>query len=132
MAPLDDKPKIQTLEDIGTRYEFYMDLREIFADGVEILKNVLSVHPSETEKRRIESLQHAVDEIDNRLEVLAGFEVKMTRWGLIAREIESVYQQKLITESSNEKPEKPEVKSRPEPHRNRTDYKKPPDEPTGV
>jgi hypothetical protein len=126
MAPLNDKPKIQTLFDVGTRYTHYMDLREIFADGIEILKNAMAVCESEVDKKRIESLQHAVNEIDNRLEVLAGYEEKMTRWGSIAAEIDGLYVPKQITENSHVKPE---IKSsRPYTNRNRTDYKKPTDD----
>jgi hypothetical protein len=95
------KPKIPTLDDLGTRYQHYQELRELFAEGVEILNNALSYCKNKPDEERKASLQHAVNEISNRMEILSGFEGAMGRYGNIAKEINAIERQKLLTEGSD-------------------------------
>jgi hypothetical protein len=94
--------KIIDLDEVGTRYRHYSELREIFSEGVAILRNAEKLQSSEQSKKRIVSLQCAADEVDNRLGVLSGFEKHMGRWGTIAKEINSIERTNLLTEGSNE------------------------------
>ncbi len=126
-----DEKKILSLYDVGTRYDHYMELKEIFADGVEIVREALKFHRTIHDQNRLTSLQHAVDEIENRLNVLSGYKDKTTRWGLLAAQIDAIPVHRdgqlttKITEGSNVKPEvKPNY---PNPFRNRTDREDPPD-----
>jgi hypothetical protein len=126
-----DPPKIMRLEEVGTRYDHYMELKEIFADGVEIVKGALSIHSTVADRARLISLQNAVQEIENRLEVLSGYREKMTRWGTLGTTIDAIPVHKdgllstQIPEGSNVKPEvKPNY---PNPFRNRKDSQGPPD-----
>jgi hypothetical protein len=94
---------IQSLDDAGTRYQHYQELREIFSEGVEMLKGMQACHKGESESKRQASLQNAVNEIDNRISVLAGYEERMSRWGKIATAIDAIpvkaiVAQQLLTE----------------------------------
>lgn len=116
----DEKPKVLSLYDIGTRYEHYQELRGLFADGVEVITTAMTYQPDNAvNKRRRESLQHAVNEIDHRLDVLSGYEEKAGRWSNFGRELDSIKPNVTVSEGSNVqnaevKPEiKPEIKSLP-------------------
>ena len=129
---LGDKPKILSLDDAGTRYEHYRELRDLFADGVEVVKTAMTYQPDNTmNKRRLESLQHAINEIDHRLEVLAGYEDQASRWSKFGRELDSIKPNvtKQLSEGSNVPNEsKSEVKPLPPcPNRTIEDNQEPPD-----
>ena len=130
---LGEKPKILTLDEVGTRYTHYQELRELFAEGVEIVKQARVYQPTnELNKRRAESLQHAVNEIDHRLEVLAGYGDQASRWSKFGRELDSIKPNvtKQLSEDSNvQNPEvKPEIKPLPPcPNRTIEDNQEPPD-----
>jgi len=65
------------LDEVGSRFSHYSELREVFADGVEILKNLTSVHKSAADVIKLAELKVAEKLIAKRLEVLSGFERKM-------------------------------------------------------
>ena len=134
---LGEKPKILSLDDAGTRYEHYRELRDLFADGVEVVKTAMTYQPDNAvSKRRLESLQHAVNEIDHRIEVLSGYGEHANRWSRIGRELDSIKPNvTALSEGSNvQNPEvKPEIKPLPPcPNRNRTDYKRGADDSAGI
>jgi hypothetical protein len=132
---LGDKPKIMTLDDVGTLYAHYSELRELFAEGVEIVKRAMTYQPNnDMNKRRVESLQHAVNEIDRRIEVLAGYDDHAHRWGKFGRELDSIKpnQTKQLSEGSNVQTSEVEVKPTlkplpPCPNRTGEDNETPPD-----
>ena len=129
---LGEKPKILTLDEVGTRYNHYQELRELFAEGVEVVKQAMVYQPTnELNKRRAESLQHAVNEIDHRLEVLAGYGDQASRWSKFGRELDSIKPNvtKQLSEGSNVPNEiKSEVKPLPPcPNRTIEDNQEPPD-----
>ena len=134
---LGDKPKILSLDDAGTRYEHYRELRDLFADGVEVVKTAMTYQPDNTmNKRRLESLQHAINEIDHRIEVLSGYDEHANRWSKFGRELDSIKPNVtvLLSEGSNvQNPEvtpevKPEIKPLPPcPNRNSEDNETPTD-----
>ena len=129
---LGEKPKILTLDDVGTRYNHYMELRELFSEGIEALKQTMTYQPNnEVGKRRVESLQHAVNEIDHRIEVLAGYADHAHRWSKFGRELDSIKPNvTVLSEGSNvQNPEvKPEIKPLPPcPNRNSEDNETPTD-----
>ena len=129
---LGEKPKILSLDDAGTRYEHYQELRDLFADGVEVVKTAMTYQPDNTmNKRRLESLQHAINEIDHRLEVLAGYGDQASRWSKFGRELDSIKPNvTVLSEGSNvQSPEvKLEIKPLPPcPNRNSEDNETPTD-----
>jgi hypothetical protein len=107
--------KVINLDDIGRRFDHYMELREIFAEGVEILKNSLAVGHNLTSVVRMESLQCAVEEIDGRLNTLSGFIRFTDRWSKLAKEINDIPRTNLLSEGSNGKPEDKQEKFKPIP-----------------
>lgn len=134
---LGEKPKILSLDDVGTRYEHYQELRELFSDGVEVVKTAMTYQPDNAvSKRRLESLQHAVNEIDHRIEVLSGYDEHANRWSKFGRELDSIKPNvTALSEGSNvQNPEvTPEIKPLPPcPNRNRTDYKRGADDSAGI
>ena len=90
-GPVPVPPKItQNLDDIGTRYRHYSDLREVFALGVEILKGLTGNMMGSEERARLQSLTSAVREIDKRIDALSGYEALIRPRGLIANEIDAL------------------------------------------
>jgi hypothetical protein len=88
---LNDAPKKPpSLDELGSRYSHYCELRDIFADGVVVMNNALSYHKNTEDLKRRDSLQHAVNEINNRLDNLSGFEGATSYYGPLAREINSI------------------------------------------
>ena len=129
---LGEKPKILTLDDAGTRYNHYMELRELFSEGIEALKQTMTYQPNnEVGKRRVESLQHAVNEIDHRIEVLAGYADHAHRWSKFGRELDLIkpHGTELLEGYNVQNPEvKPEIKPLPPcPNRNSEDNETPTD-----
>jgi hypothetical protein len=95
--------EVINLDDIGRRYDHYMELREIFAEGVEILKNSLAVSHSLTSVVRMKSLQCAVEEVDGRLNTLSGLIRFTDRWSNLAKEVNEIPRTNLLSEGSNGK-----------------------------
>jgi hypothetical protein len=88
-----EEPPRLGLQDVGTRWEHYSELRELFALGIEILKN-LPVKSSIDEHRRVK-LEHAVEMIDGRLSLLSDY-VHETTFGsklrnTIEHEVDNLY-----------------------------------------
>lgn len=82
--------KSPSLDEVGTRYSHYCELRDIFADGVVVMNNALSYHKNTEDLKRRDSLQCAVNEINNRLDNLAGFDAATAYYGALAREINAI------------------------------------------
>jgi hypothetical protein len=126
---MNDKPKLPDLREVGSRYSHYMELREVFADGVEVVKSALKYHESAADKERLISLQHAVKEIDGRVETLANFAELAVSWGKLGREIDAiqVMSRKQLTEGENESKKPRNEKSLPPcPKRHPSDNQEPP------
>jgi hypothetical protein len=79
------------LEGIGTRFEHYNELREVFADGIEVLTNMQAAHKTAGDEVKLNELKAAEKLITKRLEILSGFEQKTSYSSNLAvtcREIE--------------------------------------------
>src|SRR5271156_2969944 len=102
---MNDAPKKPpSLDELGTRYTHYAELRDVFADGVVVMNNALSYHQNAEDLKRRDSLQCAVNEINNRLDNLSGFEGATAYYGALAREINKipVPAMKQLTEGKDE------------------------------
>lgn len=66
----------------GTRYQHYMELIDIFSLGIEVLNNASSVQKSDTDEKTKVELQHAVNRIQSRMDVLSKYSAK--QYGLAA------------------------------------------------
>jgi hypothetical protein len=65
------------LDEIGSRFQHYSELREVFADGIEIMTNMRAEHRSAADVIKLAELKAAEKLIAKRLEVLSGYERKM-------------------------------------------------------
>ena len=64
------------LDEIGSRFSHYSELREVFAEGIEILKNLRPEHKSASDVIKLAELKAAERLIAKRLEILSGYERK--------------------------------------------------------
>lgn len=71
--------KLYPLDETGTRFQHYSELRELFADGIEILTKCLPAHRSPGDDEKLKKLKAAEELIAKRLELLSGFE-RQTVW----------------------------------------------------
>jgi hypothetical protein len=69
--------KMFPLDGVGTRFDHYSELREVFADGIEIMTNMRAEHRSAADVIKLAELKAAEKLIAKRLEVLSGYERKM-------------------------------------------------------
>lgn len=89
----------------GTRWEHYIELRDIFAIGVEVLKNLRVKSSNDQEKQK--KLQHAVEMIEGRLNYITDFS-SCTAYGsalrrVIDNDVDDLYFQ-MRQERANEQP----------------------------
>ena len=75
---------------VGSRYSHYCELRDVFADGVVVMNNALTYHKNAEDIKRRDSLQCAVNEINNRLDNLSGFESATAYYGSVARQVNAI------------------------------------------
>jgi hypothetical protein len=75
---------------VGTRYSHYLELREAFAEGVQIMKNALEYHSSDADKLRLQNLQIAVNYIDKRIEFLSEYDKHASQFSAFARDLNSI------------------------------------------
>lgn len=66
------------LDGVGTRWQHYTELRDLFSDGVEVMKNAQRSFTTPKDARMQLELEAAVSLINKRLEILSGFERKTT------------------------------------------------------
>ena len=85
-----DAPKKLSLDEVGSRYSHYAELRDVFAEGVVVMNNALSYHQNTEDLKRRDSLQCAVNEINNRLDNLSGFESATAYYGSVARQVNAI------------------------------------------
>jgi len=87
-----EEPKMSLLE-MGTRWSHYSELRELFACGVEILKNITIKSP--TDRDKLKKLEGAVELIDGHINLLADFHFNTTYGsklrGVVDGEIDNIY-----------------------------------------
>ena len=69
--------KMFPLDGVGTRFDHYSELREVFADGIEIMTNRRAEHRSTADVIKLAELKAAEKLIAKRLEVLSGYEREM-------------------------------------------------------
>jgi hypothetical protein len=88
-----DEPQRLDLLDVGTRWQHYAELRELFALGIEILKHLHVKSSMDYDRQR--KLEHAVEMIDGRLSLLSDY-VHETTFGsklrnTIEHEVDNLY-----------------------------------------
>ena len=121
--------RLPDLREIGSRYSHYAELRDVFADGVEVVKSALKYHESASDRERLISLQHAVKEIEGRMATLSNFDDIAVSWGKLGREIDGiqVMSKKQLTEGKTDAAQPRNEKQLPPcPDRTKGDNQEPP------
>lgn len=65
------------LTQVGTRYDHYMELKEVFMLGIEVIDGMRPHLVSEADRRTKVKLEAAVELIDRRLKYLSDFDDKI-------------------------------------------------------
>ncbi len=89
-AVMDSNGKRINLQEKGTRYDHYMELRELFLDGIDVLTRMNQSFISEADKVVKTKLQHTVEMITRRIDNLSDFADKTANYGDLARQINLV------------------------------------------
>lgn len=103
------------LTETGTRYDHYMELKEVFMLGIEVIKGMRPGFASDIDKTTKVKLEHAVEVIDKRICYLSDFGDKATRYSDLGRVIDLVGKHvtpQLTAGGTDAKPE-PQVASEP-------------------
>ena len=97
----------KNLQEKGTRYDHYMELREVFMDGIDVLSRMNPSFVSEHDKGVKVKLQNAVEMITRRIDNLSDFADKTTSYSDLARQIKLVgkHVTPLLTEGSHVEPQ---------------------------
>lgn len=74
----------------GSRYDHYMELKETFATGVQILENALKVEDNTTSRQNLVKLTNAVALIEARVNYLTDFNQATSQFGSLAKEIRAI------------------------------------------
>lgn len=84
---MDSTGKRISLTETGTRYDHYMELREIFMDGIDVLTRMNQGFVSDADKVVKVKLTNAVEMITRRMDILSDFVDKTGNYGDLARQI---------------------------------------------
>lgn len=84
---MDSSGKKLNLNDKGTRYDHYQELREVFMDGIDVLNRMNQSFVSEHDKIVKVKLLNAVEMITRRMNNLSDFVDKTGLYSSLAREI---------------------------------------------
>ena len=100
----------------GTRYEHYVELKEVFMLGLDILERMNPSFMSDADKVMRVKLQNTVEVINKRLDYLSDFTEKTHYYGDLAREVNAagIHRTPLLAGSSDE----PQVKHQPSDSKN--------------
>jgi hypothetical protein len=61
------------LNEVGTRFDHYNELREVFMLGVEMIKGLHPNYYTDSDKEKQQKLQNAADAVQGRIDHLAKF-----------------------------------------------------------
>ena len=78
------------LQDTGTRFDHYMELKEVFMLGIEVIKGMRPGFASDIDKTTKVKLEHAVEVINKRIEYLSDYGDKAARWSDFGRQIDLI------------------------------------------
>lgn len=87
-------------QELGTRYDHYVELRDLFAQGVEIIKGMRETWKSVGERTQQQQLESAVMLINKRLDLITGYDDGCYKLGRIIDAL-PVLHPKLLTEGDH-------------------------------
>jgi hypothetical protein len=97
------------LEEVGRRYDHYMELKEVFLLGINVIDRMQPRYVSEADKTTKRELETAVKMIDKRLSYLTDYSTATSNYSDLAREIDRIPVHRtpsLTTGSPNEQTQK--------------------------
>ena len=129
------------LTGVGTRWEHYSELREVFALGISVIEQTNPVYRSPMDTKKLVKLKDAVELIDARMALLSGFDDQNRTYGdfdLMLRKMDGekirnegwakeIKPMPLLTEGKKDEAAKDSNLSS-----DKKDSQAPPDEPVGV
>ena len=78
------------LEEMGTRFEHYIELKDLFETGIEIIRNLRN-HATPGDEIKSIKLIHAVEMIGYRIDVLSGYSAQSNYGSDLSREIDQAH-----------------------------------------
>lgn len=92
------------LLDRGTRYDHYMELKEVFLLGIDVIDRMNSSYRSTTDIETKKKLTTAVEMIEKRLAYLTNYSTEVSQFSDLAREIDRIpiHRTPQLTGSVNE------------------------------
>ena len=95
--------KLDLLE-TGTRYSHYMELKEVFLLGIDVIDRMNPNYLSESDKDTRRKLIISVDMIERRIAYLSNYSTKASGYSDLAREIDRIpaHRTPLLTGSTND------------------------------
>ena len=75
------------LDETGRRYDHYMELKECFLLGIEVLDEMRKRYKSPTDETMRIKLSNAVEMIEKYIGHLCNYDVEMASYGDIAKEV---------------------------------------------
>lgn len=81
--------KLDLLE-TGTRYSHYMELKEVFLLGIDVIDRMNQNYLSESDKLMKKNLQTTVEMIEKRLAYLTNYSKMVSGYSDLAREIDRI------------------------------------------
>lgn len=93
------------LDETGTRFQHYNELRELFDTGLNILNNVIAGGKATTTDREMRvKLTNAIFLIDARLLLLGNFDKTTGYSSSIRKQVDSIPRTLQLTEGTNDTP----------------------------
>lgn len=81
--------KLNLLE-IGTRYSHYMELKEVFLLGIDVIDRMNQSYVSDTDKKMKADLATTVGMIEKRLAYLVSYSTEASQYSDFGREIDRI------------------------------------------
>ena len=112
------------LRHVGTRYDHYMELKEVFMLGIELIDGMTPYLVSDGDRRTKVKLEAAVDCIDRRLKHLSDFDDKIFSVG---REVRAagIHRSPQLSGGDDEKPQDLDTSSSSQAQSSQTDTSRP-------
>ncbi len=87
----------------GTRFEHYMELKEVFLLGIDVVDRMNQRYLTESDKMMRTNLQTTVGMIEKRLAYLTSYSTETSDYSDLAREIDRIsIHRTLLTGSTND------------------------------
>jgi hypothetical protein len=104
------------LMEVGTRYSHYMELKEVFLLGIDVIDRMNQSFVNNSDKKLKEDLQTSVSCIEKRLAYLVNYSMEASQYSDFGREIDRIQPHRtplLTAGSSNDTSQNPPQDSNP-------------------